>query len=242
MNDLAISVNNVSKNFDLESKISFSKLVHRGKRDRRMLKALDNISFTLKKGEILGLIGLNGSGKTTLLKIIAGIYRPDTGNVEVNGRMSQLMQLGIGFQGELNASENIIIYGLLLGIKKKEIEKRVNDIIQYAELEKFIKLKIKHFSTGMRARLAFAIAMQINPDILLIDEILSVGDKNFQEKSYNTFLSYTKNKKTIIHASHNLKKLEQFSDKILLLHKGKQIILGDPHEVIQKYHEIKPKS
>jgi len=202
------------------------------------LLVLDNISFSVKKGEILSIIGLNGSGKTTLLRMIAGVYKPDSGSVQINGKMSQLMQLGTGFQPELNGEENIILNGMLLGISKSKMKESVPRIIQYAELREFPHLKLKHYSSGMRSRLAFSIAMEIDPDILLVDEILSVGDKNFQNKSYEKFLSYKKNNKTILHATHNLSKITKFSDRVLLLNKGKMIAIGSPAEVIEKYNQI----
>jgi len=170
--------------------------------------------------------------------VIAGIYQPNIGTVTVNGRISPVMQIGTGFTGDLPAKENIIMKGMLLGLTKKEIEGKVNDIIHYGELEKFRTLKLKHYSSGMKARLAFATAMQINPDIFLIDEVFSVGDKDFQKKSYETFLSLKENNRTIIHASHNLSKMSQFSDRLLLLHEGKPIMIGEPKEVIKKYKDI----
>ena len=201
--------------------------------------ALDDISFQVKKGEFLSIIGLNGSGKTTLLRIIAGVYQPNSGSVIISGRLSPLLQLGAGFQHDLNARDNIIMNGMLLGFSKSYIEAKVEKILNYAELEKFSNLPLKHFSSGMRARLAFSTAMQVDPEILLVDEILSVGDKDFRKKSYETFFSYKKNKKTIIHATHNLEKIPELSDRVLLIHKGKIVMLGEPELVIKKYHEVR---
>jgi len=243
MEDTAIQVNTVSKIFKLDKPLGNSKIVNQSSNNQnKTLRALDEITFTVHKGEILGIIGLNGSGKTTLLRIIAGVYRPSSGSVQVNGRLSALMELGTGFQADLNARENIIMNGMLLGISKSDILERLDNILEYAELEKFVNMKLKHFSSGMRARLAFAIAMQINPDILLVDEILSVGDKEFQKKSYETFLSLTKSKKTILHATHNLNKLSEFSDRVLLLHKGKIVMIGESSEVIERYKQISLKT
>ncbi len=201
--------------------------------------ALDGISFSVKEGEVLGIIGLNGSGKSTLLRIIAGVYTPNSGSVQINGNMSSLMQLGTGFQNDLDARENIIMNGMLLGLSKSKITGMVEKIIKFAELENFSNLQLKHYSSGMRSRLAFSTAMQIDSDILLVDEILSVGDKEFQKKSYDAFLSLKKEKKTILHATHNTNKLLEFSDRVLLLQKGKKVMLGKPDEVIKKYGEIK---
>jgi len=186
-------------------------------------------------------LGLNGSGKSTLLRIIAGVYHPDTGFVNINGKLSPLLQLGAGFQHELNARDNIIMNGMLMGFSKEEIQQRVEPIIRYSELEKFSNLPIKHYSNGMRARLAFSIALQVDPDILLVDEILAVGDWMFKLKSYEAFLNFKKNKKTILYATHSLDKISELSDKVLLLHKGQIVMLGEPNEVVKKYKEISSK-
>jgi len=241
MDNTAVHVENVSKTFKLEKPRGIFNIAKSGLNasKNKTLIALDGISFTVQKGEVLSIIGLNGSGKTTLLRIIAGVYQPDNGSVQVNGTLSPLMQLGAGFQNDLNAQENIIMNGMLLGLSKSEIERRVEGVIKYAELEKFSNMQIKHYSSGMRARLAFATAMQIDPDILLVDEILAVGDKDFRKKSYESFLSFKKNKKTILHATHNLEKIPELSDRVLLLDKGKNVMLGKPDEVIKKYQEIK---
>ncbi len=239
MDNIAVHVENVSKTFKLEKPRGIFNITKRGLNANKTLVALDDVSFQIQKGEVLSIIGLNGSGKTTLLRIIAGVYRPDKGSVQVNGTLSPLMQLGAGFQNDLNARENIIMNGMLLGLSKHEIESRVDSVIEYAELEKFSNMQIKHYSSGMRARLAFATAMQINPDILLVDEILSVGDKDFRKKSYESFLSFKKDKKTILHATHNLEKIPELSEIVMLLDKGKNVMIGKPDEVIKKYQEIK---
>ena len=179
MDDIAIQVEDVSKEFKIIKPRGISGLFMRSNPEKyRTFVALDGISFTVKKGEILGIIGLNGSGKTTLLRIIAGVYKPDKGRVKVNGRLSPLMQLAAGFQGELNARENIIMNGLLLGVSKSYIQNKVDEIIQYAELEKFSEMKVQHYSSGMLSRLGFSIALQINPEIMLVDEIMSVGERS----------------------------------------------------------------
>ena len=240
MDDIAIRVENVSKEFKIVKPRGVSGLLMRADPNKyRAFLALNGISFTVKKGEVLGIIGLNGSGKTTLLRIIAGAYKPNIGRVQINGRLSPLMQLASGFLGELSARENIIMNGLLLGVSKSYIQNKVDDIIQYAELEEFSEMKVQHYSSGMLSRLGFSIAMQINPDILLVDEIMSVGDKDFRKKSYESFLSLKKEKKTILHATHNLELLEEFSDKVLLINKGKLIMIGKPAETIKAYMEIK---
>ena len=239
MENDAIIVSNVSKTFKINTPQSISSLIKKLTSKSYSIAALDGISFSVKKGEVLGLIGYNGSGKSTLLRAIAGIYKPTSGNISINGSISPLMQLGAGFQGDLNARDNIIMNAMLFGLPKSKIEGKIQSIIQYAELEEFSNMKLKDFSTGMRARLAFSTALQIDSDILLVDEILSVGDKDFQKKSYETFLAMTNDNKTIIHATHNLNKISEFSDRILLLHKGKLVVIGEPNEVIKKYQELK---
>ena len=207
MENFVIFVDNVSKFFNIGKPRRISNLMRNRNSQSKTFVALDGLSFSVKEGEVLGLIGLNGSGKSTLLRIIADVYKPDRGSVKVNGNMSSLMQIGAGFQNDLDAKENIIMNGMLLGLSKSKITSLVEKIIQYAELENFLNLKLKHYSSGMRARLAFSTAMQIDSDILLVDEILSVGDKDFQKKSFDTFNSLKKDKKTIVHATHNLKYL-----------------------------------
>jgi len=241
MENMAIQIENLTKKFKSDKPrglINRIRQLNSRKEDKKFV-ALDNVTFSVKKGEVLGIIGANGSGKSTLLRIIAGVYKPDSGNVRVNGRLSPLMQLGPGFQGDLTAKENIIMNGLLLGVSKSTMEKKVEMIIEYAELNKFRNLRIKHYSSGMRAKLAFAIAMHVNPEILLIDEILSVGDKNFSKKSFDAFLSLKKNGKTILLATHSLETLLTFCDRVLVLQNGKMVILADPEGAIAKYKTIK---
>ncbi len=233
MEDLAIEVKNLSKSFKISGK-GIKKITSSS---NNRLKVLDDVSFFVKKGEVLGIIGPNGSGKTTLLRIISGVYKPDTGNVTLHGRLSPLLQIGTGFRSEFTAKDNIILNGMLLGFSKSAMEKKIDGIIQYAELEKFSNMRIKHYSSGMKSRLAFSIAMQINPDILLVDEILSVGDKAFKEKSFQTFASFKKENKTILMTTHSLGKLS-FCDRVLLLIKGKAVMIGPPNEVIKKYNDL----
>jgi len=241
MENIAIQIENLTKKFKSDKPrglINRIQQLNSRKEDKKFV-ALDNVTFSVKKGEVLGIIGANGSGKSTLLRIIAGVYKPDSGNVRVNGRLSPLMQLGPGFQGDLTAKENIIMNGLLLGISKSTMEKKVEMIIEYAELNKFRNLRIKHYSSGMRAKLAFAIAMHVNPEILLVDEILSVGDKNFRKKSFDAFLSLKENGKTILLATHSLEMLLTFCDRVLVLQNGKMVILAEPEGAIAKYKTIK---
>jgi len=241
MEQVCIELSNVSKSFKIDKPHGISKLTERSlyPENNKTFLAIDSVSFSVKKGEVLGIIGLNGSGKTTLLRLISGIYQPDSGYLKIKGKLSPLMQLGAGFQADLDCRDNIIINGLFLGMSKSEIQGKVDSIIKFAELEKFQGQKLKHLSSGMRVRLAFSTAIQIDSEIILIDEILSVGDKDFQKKSYDEILSMKKKGKTILHATHSLGRLADLSDRVLLIHEGKVKMIGNPDEVIQKYNEMK---
>ncbi|MDH3203054.1 MAG: ABC transporter ATP-binding protein [Nitrosopumilus sp.] len=236
----SLILENVSKIFDsIKSKGKFgpdkNKVLPK-KNDKFV--ALENISFRVPQGEIFGIIGNNGSGKTTLLRTIAGIYHQNQGKITINGRMAPLLNIGTGFNAELVAKENIVLSGMLSGLSKSKIKSKVDEILEFSELKEFENMKLKHYSSGMRARLAFATAIQINPDILLVDEILSVGDYSFRKKSYAAFYAFKKNKKTILYVSHNLDAMAKLCDRILLLRHGKMIMLGNPKEVIEKHKEI----
>jgi lipopolysaccharide transport system ATP-binding protein len=230
----AIEVRNVTKTFSINNKRIFRNV----KSLNNKITALDDITFSVKTGEVLGIIGQNGSGKTTLLQTIAGLYSPDSGDIKVVGSLAPVLQIGSGFQPELSAVENIMIYGMLLGLSKNEIKNKINSILEYAELEKFSDLKLKHFSTGMQSRLAVAIVFQLDPDILLLDEILAVGDSNFNKKCFATFISLTKKHKTILVSTHALNLLPLFCDRVLLMDKGKLIAITSPDEAAQKFQDL----
>jgi len=235
----AITVENVTKIFNLKkAKSKNSNNNHFDKNLKNKLVALDKVSFSVEKGEIFGIIGPNGSGKTTLLRTIAGIYHPSSGKINVSGRITPLLQIGTGFHNELVPSENIVLSGMLLGMSKSGISQKVNKIMEFAELEQFENMKLKHFSSGMRARLAFSTALQIDPDIVLVDEIFSVGDISFKKKSFELFKSLKAKNKTIVISTHNLDMLPKFCDRAILLHHGKIILIGKPEEAIKKYKEI----
>ncbi len=197
--------------------------------------ALNNINFTVGKGEALGIIGENGSGKSTLLKTIAHILRPTDGYVKVNGRITPFLELGVGFQQDFTAAENIRTYATIMGISKREIESKLDDIISFAGLEKFRDTKLKNFSSGMQVRLAFSTAIQTNPEILLMDEVLAVGDMDFQQKCIDVLNQYRNEGVTIVFVSHDLGSVRRFCDRTLLLHKGEQMTLGNTQEVIDSY-------
>jgi len=204
----------------------------------RIIKALENINLEIRKGEFFGVIGHNGSGKSTLLKLMTSVYQPDKGGViNVVGNFQRLA-LGTGFDLELTTRENIYLNGSLFGLAFKKIGSIFNDIVEYAELENFVDTKVKYFSSGMVSRLAFAIAINVDADILFLDEFGGVGDVSFKHKSKKSFNESIIKGKTIVHVSHDLSTIQEYCDRVLLLSGGKPIIIGKPEEVIEKYHEI----
>jgi len=236
----AIIVNNVSKKFRIyhETRNSIYEIIIGWFNQRKYyedLNVFENLNFSIKKGEVFGIIGKNGAGKTTLLRIISRIYKPETGKITVNGKIIPILSLGTGFQVELTAKTNIIQYGILLGFTKKEIEKRVDEIIKFVELEKFADTKLKNFSSGMYARLAFSTAIQIDPDIIIIDEILQVGDVGFQKKSFEAILNFRNRGKTIIIVTHNLNAIKEFCDRAMFLNNKKIEYIGEPSEAVKRY-------
>jgi lipopolysaccharide transport system ATP-binding protein len=201
-------------------------------------EALKHVSFQVSEGEMVGIIGRNGSGKSTILKIIAGVYIPTTGRVAVNGSIAPLIELGAGFHHELTGRENILLNGLLLGLSKREVLRRESQIIEFAELGEFIDVPVKQYSSGMYMRLAFAIATEVNPDILLIDEILAVGDGEFRRKCFERIQQFRTLGKTILFVSHDLGGIRQFCNRVLLLHGGELIENGSPDFVISRYEGL----
>ena len=197
--------------------------------------ALEGVSFSVAHGEFLGIIGANGSGKSTLLKIIAGIYRQDRGTVHVNGLLSPFIELGVGFNPELSARDNIWINGTLLGLNKREIKQRFDEIVGFAELERFVDQKLKNYSSGMQVRLAYSIAIQVEFDILLLDEVLAVGDQDFQEKCLRTFTRFREQGKTIVLVSHDLETVRQFTDRAIFIRDGRIAAMGEPEAVVAEY-------
>ncbi|MGB9938735.1 ABC transporter ATP-binding protein [Methanosarcina sp.] len=197
--------------------------------------ALNDINFTVEEGEAIGIIGENGSGKSTLLKIIANILRPTSGTVNVHKKITPFLELGVGFQPNFTASENVKTYATIMGISKREIESKLDDVLEFAGLEKFRDTKLKNFSSGMQVRLAFSTAIQTDPEILLMDEVLAVGDMEFQQKCLDVLNQYRKEGVTIVFVSHDLGAVRRFCDKTLLLHKGVQVALGNTGDVIDRY-------
>lgn len=208
-------------------------------RHHSFFDALSGVSFNVKKGQILGIIGSNGSGKSTLLKVIAGVLKPSQGSVKISGAIASLIELGAGFDPELNAIENIYLHASLHRKVKSEIKERVDSILEFAELTEFAHTPVKYYSSGMFARLGFSAAIDINPDILIIDEILSVGDDRFQQKSSEAIQKFLNSGKTIILVSHDLAMLAKTCQKMLLLSRGHLMFEGPPDEAIAKYHDSK---
>ena len=197
--------------------------------------ALADVSFAIEQGEFFGIIGPNGSGKSTLLKIIAGIYRQDRGEVRIDGILSPFVELGVGFNPELTARDNIRIKGTLLGLSLAELRRRFDDIVAFAELERFVDQKLKNFSSGMQVRLAYSIAIQVDFEILLLDEVLAVGDESFQAKCYETFDRIRAEGKTVVFVSHDLASVEKFCHRAALIRGGRVQALGPPADVIDHY-------
>jgi ABC-type polysaccharide/polyol phosphate transport system ATPase subunit len=202
------------------------------------LQALDDITLEVAHGEFFGVVGRNGSGKSTLLKCMAGIYQLDSGSVFVDGRLSPFIELGVGFNLELTARENVLINGLMLGLTRRQARERFGDIIAFAELEEFVDLRLKNYSSGMYVRLAFSVAIQVDADVLLVDEVLAVGDAAFQQKCADAFTRLKAEGRTIILVTHDMVAVERFCDRALLIDRGRMQALGDPHEIARAYHEL----
>jgi lipopolysaccharide transport system ATP-binding protein len=235
----AIEVKNISKTFTVPGeKVASLRGAFTGvfkKKTKTEFKALKDISFTIKKGEFFGIIGRNGSGKSTLLKILAGIYQPDRGKVKINGRIAPFLELGIGFNLELSGKDNIILNATVLGLTQKEIAEKMEVIVEFSELGHFINQKIKNYSSGMQMRLAFSIILNVNREIMLMDEVLAVGDTNFQQKCLEEFMKYRDLGKTIILVTHNTATVQKYCDRALLLRHGQIKKIGSPEQVANAY-------
>ena len=202
------------------------------------LHAVDDVSVEIAEGEFFGIVGSNGSGKSTLLKCIAGIYETDGGDLHIKGRLAPFIELGVGFNPELTATDNAIINAIMLGLTRKEALERFDDIVAFAELEEFMNLKLKNFSSGMHVRLAFAVAIQVDADILLIDEVLAVGDAAFQQKCFDEFARLKRSGKTIVFVTHDMSAVERFCDRAMLLDHGRIIDIGAPATVARHYTDV----
>lgn len=243
MSEYAIKVEHLTKTFKLFHEKRETLFEHfsgwlNKKKFYEDLFVLKDITFNINHGETFGIIGKNGMGKTTLLRILAGIYKPNSGKLQIDGIVTPFLSLGVGFHPDLTAKTNVIQYGILLGFSKKKITDMLPQIMEFAELEKFMDTTLKNFSSGMLARLAFSTAIQVDPDILLIDEILSVGDLSFQQKSFDAIMSFKKRGKSIILVTHDLNSVSQYCDRAMLLNKGIIEEIGDPQKVIEKYQKL----
>lgn len=197
--------------------------------------ALQDVSIDIKKGEFFGIVGRNGSGKSTLLKMIAAIYQPTKGSIQVNGKLVPFIELGVGFNGELTGRENVYLNGALLGFTKKEMDAKYKDIVEFAELEAFMDQKLKNYSSGMQVRLAFSLAIRVQTDILLVDEVLAVGDADFQRKCFNYFKELKAQKKTVIFVTHDMSAVREFCDRAMLIESSKVMAVGDPRDIAREY-------
>ena len=238
----AITVTDVEKNFILPHEkytgIKQAIINFRPNRKMEVQHALKGITFEIKKGEFFGIVGRNGSGKSTLLKLIAHIYTPNKGSVRVNGSLTPFIELGVGFNHELTGRENVYLNGALLGFDRRQMDDMYDEIVEFAELHKFMDQKLKNYSSGMQVRLAFSIAIRAKSDILLLDEVLAVGDAIFQEKCFNYFKELKRDKRTVVLVSHDSSSLLEFCDRGVLIEGGQVVSQGDINKVVNDYTEI----
>jgi lipopolysaccharide transport system ATP-binding protein len=237
--EVAIKVDHVSKTFRIphEKVTSIRGAVTSAFKNGgyEEFKALNDVSFEVKKGEFFGIIGRNGSGKSTLLKVLAGIYQADTGKVEIDGMISPFLELGIGFNPELSGRDNVYLNATVLGMTKKQIDKKFDSIVKFSELERFIDQKLKNYSSGMQVRLAFSVSIHANRDILLMDEVLAVGDSNFQSKCLEEFNKYKEMGRTVVLVTHDIAVVQRYCDRAMLLRNGKIVKIGKSDEVGDEY-------
>jgi ABC-2 type transport system ATP-binding protein len=208
------------------------------KNNKTVYKVLDNISFDIHEGDFFGIIGRNGSGKSTLLKLIAGVYEPTAGNIYVYGGLTPFIELGVGFNPELSGRDNVYLNGAMLGFTRKQMHAMYDEIVAFAEIEPFMDQKLKNYSSGMQVRLAFSIAIKAENDILMFDEVLAVGDANFQEKCIKQFQKLKREGKTIVLVTHAMTTVSQFCNRVALLDSGKVDFIGKPTDAIRRYNEL----
>lgn len=239
-----IKIKNVSMKFNLGIEKEFSikqafinLFTRKNKRKKETFWALKDVSFNVGKGEVVGLIGSNGAGKSTLLKVVSGVMKPTNGKVEVKGVISPMIELGAGFDGNLTARENIYLNGAILGYSKKFIDSKFDEIVEFSELKDFLEVPVKNFSSGMTAKLAFSIATVVNPEILIVDEILSVGDIKFQEKSKHKMMEMIKGGTTVLYVSHSLESIKALCTKVVWLEHGKVIKMGETKKICDEYYK-----
>lgn len=237
----AISLHSVHKYFYLQHQRTLKELLQAAFFHQKTLErvhALNNVSFTLKKGEAVGFLGKNGAGKSTLLKLIARVSKATKGTVKVNGTMAPLIELGAGFHPELSGRENIFLNGIILGLTEKQIHEKFQDIVTFAEIQDFIDMPIKHYSSGMYVRLAFSIAVSTIPEILLVDEVLAVGDYDFQQKCLKRMKEFKKNGTTIVFVSHDLELVKSFCERVIVMDHGQVIFDGETQKGIDCYQTL----
>lgn len=239
-----IKVDNISMRFNLgiekdnSLKMMFIRLFDRKKRaNKTEFWALKDVSFDVEKGDVIGFIGTNGAGKSTLLKVVSGVMKPTKGKVEVNGVISPMIELGAGFDPDLTARENIYLNGAILGYSKEFLNSKFDEIVEFSELKDFLDVPVKNFSSGMVAKLAFSISTVVEPEILIVDEILSVGDIKFQEKSKNKMMSMIKGGTTVLYVSHSLDSIRELCNKVIWLDHGKIVMQGDTKKVCDAYYK-----
>ena len=239
-----ISVENVSMRFnlgiekDFSFKQAFISIFDKKKRNKKQdFWALKDITFKVDKGEVVGIVGSNGAGKSTLLKIVSGVMKPTKGSVVVNGVISPMIELGAGFDMELTARENIYLNGAVLGYSEKFLNEKFDDIVEFSELREFLDVPIKNFSSGMTAKLAFSIATIVSPEVLIVDEILSVGDIKFQEKSKNKMMEMIKGGTTVLYVSHSLESIRDICTKVIWIEHGKMVMVGESKEICDAYYK-----
>lgn len=238
MIDSAVHVDNVSKRFRLyhERNQSIKSAIMRGRRSvHEDFWALTNVNFDVPTGSTFGLIGSNGSGKSTLLKCLAKIYYPEKGSISYKGRIAALLEVGSGFHPELSGRENVFLNGSILGMSKKEITRKFDEIVDFSGVENFIDQPVKNYSSGMYVRLGFAIAINVEPDVLVVDEVLSVGDANFQDKCRQKFIDFKNAGKTVVLVSHSMGQVEDMCDSAAWLRKGELVMVGDARPTIKAY-------
>ncbi len=243
MSESVISVKDVKIRYRFLKKVAIKSMLSFKKLNRaEYFEAVKGVTFEVEKGQILGIVGRNGSGKTTLLRAIAGIFAPDEGSIDLHGNNVSLLSIGVGFQPVLTGRENIYLSGMLLGFSKEQIEEKMDEIIEFSELGKFIDRPVKTYSSGMHSKLAFSISAVLETEIMLIDEVLSVGDANFRKKSFEKMKSLINDSnRTVVIVSHNMEMLKNLCDKILWIHEGKIKMLDIPQEVLPKYIEFMSK-
>lgn len=236
---VAIEVNDVCINYRILNSVSVQKSFFRKKVREEVFEAVKHVSFEVEEGGILGIIGKNGSGKSTLLRSIAGVFSPNSGSINLHEHSVSLMALGVGFKDNLTGRENIVLSGMLLGFTEKEIEAKVQDIIDFAEIGEFIDRPVRTYSSGMHSKLAFAITAMLETDIMLVDEVLSVGDERFKKKSLAKMKELINDKnRTVVIVSHSIPTLKELCDRVLWIHDGEMKEIGEPTEVLKHYSDF----